>query len=174
MFILWLWHHHIEEQVGILYMVYITPESAYITSGGVYADLGAVIILNWWSPICQKVVERDYVVYTAVRHHAWSSSQTCNCQWHSSVVSLVFDGAFPVSTLVLHLCPWCEHMTAHTVDFCVFFTMMGFSAASISSLESVASKTLLCLLLVWCWKSRPLHVWDKVVIWELGITSSLA
>ena len=115
------------------------------------------IFLNWWSPICQKVVERDYMVYTAGRHHAWPSSQTCNCQWHSSVVSLVFDESFPVSTLVLHLCPWCEHMTAHTVDFCVFFTMMGFSAASISSLESVASKMLLCFLLVWCWQSRPLH-----------------
>jgi len=30
-------------------------------------------------------------------------------------------------------------MTVHTVDFCVLFTMMGFSAASISSLESVVS-----------------------------------
>jgi len=30
----------------MLYMVYITPESTYITSGGVYADSGAVIIFE--------------------------------------------------------------------------------------------------------------------------------
>ena len=41
------------------------------TSGGVYLTQEWCIFLNWWSTICQKVGEWDYVVNTAVCHYAW-------------------------------------------------------------------------------------------------------
>jgi len=52
----------------------------------------------------------------------------------------------------LHSFPSAVHdvntRTAHRVDFCILFTRIGFLAASISSLEIVGSKTLLCFLWV--------------------------
>jgi len=59
-----------------------------------------------------------------------------------------FDGAFLVAKVVLLLCHDVNMRTAHTVDFCVFFTTVGSLAASISSLEIVASKMLLYFLWV--------------------------
>ena len=72
-----------------------------------------------------------------------ASFMNTQSQYHGSVVLLV------ESTLMGHfwlLCSFHSYVhdvntwTAHTVDFCVFFTTIGFLAALISSLEIVASK----------------------------------
>ena len=94
-----------------------------------------------------------------------ASFMNTQSQWHSSVTLLV------ESTLMGHFWLLCSFhssvhdvntWTTHTVDFRVFFTMIGFLAASISSLEIVASKMLCRFLSVWCWQSRALHVSNKV------------
>ena len=75
-------------------------------------------------------------------------------QWHSSAISLVQSSPMGHFSSLRSFRSSAHNMntrTAHSVDICVFFTTIGFLAASISSLEIVASKTLLRLFLLRVW-----------------------
>jgi len=65
--IFWLWHHHIEKQVGIFNSIYHSWVSihVYITSGGVYADSGAVSIFELMKPYMPESSWERLLVYTA-------------------------------------------------------------------------------------------------------------
>jgi len=81
-------------------------------------------------------------------------------QWHSSVILLVQSTLMGYFVLLHSFCSSSHDVntqTAHTVDFCVFFTVVGFLVAFVSSLEIVASRMLLHFLQDWCWQSRALQ-----------------
>ena len=107
------------------------------------------------------------IVYSCLSSRLASFTNT-QSQLHSSFVLLVQSTLMWHSCLLLSFRSSAHDMntwTAHTVDLflCVLFlATIGFLAASISSLEIVASKTSLCFLWVWCWQSRELHVSNKV------------
>ena len=130
--------------------------------------------IRWlWSGIYFELMRCCMPESSCVRLHGiYSCLSSClasfmntQSQWHSSVTLLVEN------TLMRHFWLLCSFhssvhdvntWTAHIVDFCVVFTMIGFLAASISSLEIAVSKMLHCFLWVWCWQSRELHVSNKV------------
>ena len=138
------------------YMAYTTPESAYNIIY-IYADSGVVYtfeLLKCCMPESNCMRLRGVYSCPSSRLASFTNMQS---QWHSSVILLV-QSTLMGYFLLLHSFRSSLHdvntQTAHTV---VFFTVVGFLAAFVSSLEMVASRMLLRFLQYWCWQSRALQ-----------------